>query len=124
MPERVNNIGEILNSFDGIKRAEAPAFLYTKIRARLTRQRSSGIENTTNLISNPVVVFSLLLLILLIDSAVLQFRLKDESEKPGDYAQSNFGEEIGITSEESLQTDEFEQVLFYDPAYNNYVYSY
>ena len=56
-------VEDTLNSLDGIKRAEANPFIYTRIQARLQRSRG-GIERLVSLAGKPVFAFMLLLVVL------------------------------------------------------------
>ncbi len=42
--QRKGRVEQALASLDGIRRAEAPPFLYTRIAAQLGQQKSSGIR--------------------------------------------------------------------------------
>lgn len=56
-------IEDILNSFDGIKRAEANPFLYTRVMARL-QEENSFWTRTINFFTKPAVAFACLVIIL------------------------------------------------------------
>jgi hypothetical protein len=62
-------IDEILGSLDGIKRAEAPAFFYTRLRARM--EKHSGPERSRPWLLRPVFALAALLIVLLINAAVI-----------------------------------------------------
>ena len=66
---------DILNSLDGIKRASAPDFFYSRLRARMERQLIP--DNRSGWILRPVYAIIALFVILLINAAVL---LKDSQE--------------------------------------------
>ena len=63
------NIDDILNSLDGVKRAEAPAFFYTRLRARMDKQ--TGTETSRSGLLRPVFALAALLIVLLINAAVI-----------------------------------------------------
>lgn len=123
MFERATNIEEILSSLDGIKRAEAPPFLYTRIQERLTSQRKSIFENLNILTSKPVRAITFLLLILLLDGLALQSTLSMPG-KSEDSAENSFVDESGITAEEFLGTTDFEEILIYEVPYTDYASGY
>ena len=56
-------IEETLESLDGIRRAEANPFLYTRIQARLNQTRS-GIERVVMFAGRPAFAFLVLLIVL------------------------------------------------------------
>ena len=58
------NIEDILNSLDGIKKAEARPFMYTRIMERLQEDHSFW-GRTISLLSRPVIAFSCLAVVLL-----------------------------------------------------------
>ena len=62
-----NKIEEVLNSLDGINRAEANPFLYTRIKARLNSRRSSIWDKLSSLISRPVIALAGVFLILVLN---------------------------------------------------------
>ena len=62
---------DILNSLDGIRRASAQPFLYTRVMARLSRNTTTGWERMASLISRPAVAFAAITLFLLINAAVV-----------------------------------------------------
>lgn len=106
-PKR-NNIEAILNSLDGVKRAEAPLFLYGRINARLNSSKQSIFEKFSNLISRPVIGFPFLFLVLLMNGIVFQSNLKSAPAKSEN------------TSEALFTGDNFEEILFYDPSDSEY----
>ena len=56
-------VEDTLNSLDGITRAEANPFIYTRIQARLQRSRG-GVERLVSLAGKPAFAFMLLLVVL------------------------------------------------------------
>jgi hypothetical protein len=70
--DRNKKIEEILNSLDGAKRAAAPDFFYTRLKARMLA-RHEGEERIPSKINNrdrilrPVYIVSALLLVILIN---------------------------------------------------------
>jgi hypothetical protein len=72
MTKRTENI---LNSLDGIQRAKAPDFFYSRLRARMERQL--GPEKASGWVLRPVYAIIALFVVLLINAAVL---LRDSNE--------------------------------------------
>ena len=58
-----NRIEDIMNSLDGISRAEANPFLYTRIQARLQRSKS-GLERIALIAGKPAFAMLILLVVL------------------------------------------------------------
>lgn len=56
-------IERTLQSLDGIKRAEANAFLFTRIKARMNK-KSTGWESIFSFISKPVVAIVIVLIVM------------------------------------------------------------
>ena len=66
MPEKNDidkRVEETLNSLDGMRRAEANPFLYTRIKARLQQPRS-GLERLILLAGKPAFAFLVLVIVL------------------------------------------------------------
>ncbi len=82
---------DILNSLDGIKRATAPDFFYSRLRARMEKQLIS--EKKSGWVLRPVYAMIALFVILLINAAVL---LRDNPESTSSLAST--------TDTESMQT--------------------
>ncbi len=102
----------MLSSLDGIKRAEAPPFLYTRIHASLSSPRRGMFENLNNLISKPTIAISFLFLILFMDIIVYQSSFKMIPEEPE------------TTAEDFFATGDFEEMLFYEIPVSDYVPGY
>lgn len=107
-PGKAYNIDAILSSLDGIKRAEAPPFLYTRIQARLHSSRRGIFENLRNLISKPVIAISFLFLILFMDIIVYQSAL------------NILPEESETSAEDIFATNDYEEMLFYEVPESDY----
>jgi hypothetical protein len=108
MFEKANTIDAILDSLDGIKRAEAPQFLYSRIQGRLNSPKPGIFEKLNYLISKPAIVISFVFLILCMDITVFQSSFKSIPEKSG------------IATEDFFVEDNFEEMLFYDVTDSEY----
>ena len=71
-------IDEVLESLDGLQRAEPNPFLYTRVMARINREHDSTWEKIANLFSRPVVAFATIILFIAINAIVL-FKNTDDS---------------------------------------------
>ncbi len=103
----MNTTEAILASMDGIKRAEAPPFLYGRIQAKLNRAETGFFEKLGHLISRPVISISLLFLILFVDGIVI----KSTSTTIPAKSENAF---------EVLLTSDFDETLFYDSPESEY----
>lgn len=75
--KRFDEIHGILNSLDGIRRAEPQPFLYTRLSVRM--ERPAGIwEKSARYLSRPVVAIACLLLVFAVNGLVL---LKNNTKK-------------------------------------------
>lgn len=77
-----NNIHKLVNdtmeSLDNIQRAESMPFLFTRVIARMNRNRDSGWEKLASLISKPTIAFASMLLFIAINAIVL-FRVSENA---------------------------------------------
>ena len=74
--EKNNRTGDILNSLDNIKKAEAPPFFYTRLQARMEKgQRTNGKKGW---IFQPVYAVAMLVLLLAVNAAIL-FQHKEDT---------------------------------------------
>lgn len=67
--EKSNREEEILDSLNGCKRAEIPAFFYTRLKARL--EKESGRSTTRIWLLRPAFAGAALIIILLVNAFVL-----------------------------------------------------
>ncbi len=70
MHEMDRRVEETLNSLDGIRRAEANPFLYTRIRARLDKPRHA-FERVVVLAGKPAFAFLVLVIVLVTNVVVM-----------------------------------------------------
>ena len=64
-----NRVEQVLNAWDGAKRAEAPAFFYTRLRARMDAQQT-GDETPKSWIFRPAFVVASLVLVIIINAFI------------------------------------------------------
>jgi hypothetical protein len=72
-------INRILNSLDGMQRADAPSFFYTRLSARLDKM-SSGISRGQR-VGRPVLLMAGLCLLVVLNVSVIRMVLRDKSVK-------------------------------------------
>ena len=72
MNQQENNerVQKILGSLDGMQRAEAPPFLYTRIRARLQEQPLTSWDRLVQWMARPVVAVAIATGCILLNAAV------------------------------------------------------
>ena len=63
-------IERTLQSLDSVKRAEANAFLFTRIKARMNK-KSSGWEGIFSFVSKPVVAIAIVLIVMAVNGWAL-----------------------------------------------------
>ena len=80
---------DILNSLDGIQRATAPDFFYSRLRARMEKQLVP--EKTSGWVVRPVYAIIALFVVLLINAAVL---LRDSKEPTSNLASTTDTETV------------------------------
>jgi hypothetical protein len=95
--ERNTRIEEVLSSLDGSKRAAAPDFFYTRLRARM--EKGLTPDNSRNRQLRPVYIVSALLLVLAINVFVF---LRGRDETTTTTADNNESVQQSIAAEYSL----------------------
>lgn len=60
-------IERTLQSLDNVNRAEANPFLFTRIKARMTRQQSGVWERTFSFLNRPLIAMAVLVLIMAVN---------------------------------------------------------
>ena len=95
--KRNNRVEEVLSSLDGSKRAVAPDFFYTRLRARMERELTKN--NRRNWVLRPVYIVSALLLVLAVNVFVV---LKGQDETTTATADNNESFQQSIAAEYSL----------------------
>lgn len=63
--EKKDRIEQIINAWDGAKRAEAPAFFYTRLKARM--ERESGEQPVKSWLLKPAFVIATLIAVIVIN---------------------------------------------------------
>jgi|LakMenEpi03Aug12_release.lakeMendotaPanAssembly.Ray.scaffolds.fasta_scaffold782566_2 hypothetical protein len=62
---------EIINSLDGIQRAEPSPFLYTRIHARLLKKQDNPVYTAFSFLTRPSVIMAMVMLILLVNGYIM-----------------------------------------------------
>jgi hypothetical protein len=66
--EKQDRIGQILNAWDGAKKAEAPAFFYTRLKARMEKAVDAPVAKSWLL--KPAFVVATLVLVIVINAFI------------------------------------------------------
>jgi hypothetical protein len=74
--KRNSRIDKALNSLDGVQKAAAPDFFYTRLRARM--EKGIAADNKPNWVLRPAFIFSVLLLIITVNAFVF---LKNQDQE-------------------------------------------
>ena len=96
-----NDIEEILSSFDGIKRAEAPAFFFERIQAKLTSEGAPYFGKIKRTFPSPGLAIKIIPFVILLDFAGFQLQEKK------DIVTTQY-DDSGLSSENDL-----DEALFY-----------
>ena len=96
--EHINKlIEDALNSVDDIKRAEPRPFLLTRINARMNKAKESVWEKAGWFIGRPVVAFTGLCMILLINTMVVMFNNSSTADTITDQVSQTAADEFSYT---------------------------
>ena len=74
-------IDETLNSLDTIQRAKAPAFFYTRLKARLERELENG-GPITRWLTRPALTLSIAAIVLVMNITVIAQLLQQDNSMP------------------------------------------
>lgn len=90
-------VEETLDSLEGMTRAKANPFLFTRVEARL-KQGKSGWEQLTAYVARPTVALAMLCMVVLSNAVVMYWQsAKEESAEP----------QLALTEEYSLNVTAF-----------------
>jgi hypothetical protein len=90
---------EILQSIEGIQRAEAPAFFYTRLMGRMQEPVTAGAV----WLKRPVFAFATLLLLLVLNITAVTHFLKKETPAVQQTGIQGFASEYGLDGSSSYQ---------------------
>ncbi len=72
---------EILNSLDGIQRAEPAPFFYTRVHARLLENQNSPVLSAFRLITRPSFVMAIVMLIVFVNGYLMYNRSMEQQNQ-------------------------------------------
>lgn len=79
-PNNPQKIDEVLNSLEGIQRAKAPAFFYTRLRGRMERELENTGGPLVRLLTRPALALSLAAIILILNTtAIMEMWQQEET---------------------------------------------
>ena len=70
-PNNPEKIDGVLNSLEGIQRAKAPAFFYTRLRGRMERELENTGGPLVRLLTKPALALSLAAVILILNATAI-----------------------------------------------------
>lgn len=70
-PNNPYGIDEVLNSLEGIQRAKAPAFFYTRLRERMERELENTGGPVIHLLTRPALALSLAAIVLILNTTAI-----------------------------------------------------
>ena len=89
-------VEKTLQSLDGVQRAEANPYLFTRIKARM--EKNTSWEHISSFVSRPVIAFATLLLIMAINAFVLFSTGKNEGTGTGEIAVTDIADEYNSSA--------------------------
>ena len=89
-------VEKTLQSLDGVQRAEANPYLFTRIKARM--EKNTSLEHISSFVSRPVIAFATLLLIMAINAFVLFSTGKNEGTGTGEIAVTDIADEYNSSA--------------------------
>ena len=86
-PNNPQKIDEALSSLDGVQRAHAPAFFYTRLRGRMERELESAGGPLVRLLTKPVLALTLAAIILILNATTVLEMWRQDNAVPADNTQ-------------------------------------
>lgn len=86
-PNNPQEIDEALNSLEGIQRAKAPAFFYTRLRGRMERELEYTGGPLVRLLARPALALTLAAIILILNATAIMEMWRQEKTLPAENAQ-------------------------------------
>ena len=101
MQENINNkIEEALNSLDGMEQASAKPFFFTRLEARMLREKNSW-EKISSFVARPAIAFACICAVIMINAAVIFSSQKNNT------VSANQNDEIATVDEYSQVSSNF-----------------
>ncbi len=89
---------EIINSLDGIHRAEPDPFLYTRVHARMLRNENSTVTTILRYITKPSFVMALVMLVILVNGYIMfnRIQMQENQEEMNQSIAAEYGRQNAI----------------------------
>jgi hypothetical protein len=101
MQESINNkIKDALNSLDGMEQASAKPFFFTRLEARMLKEKNSW-EKVSSFVARPAIAFACICAVIMINAAVIFSSQKNST------VNADQSEEIATVDEYSLVSSNF-----------------
>lgn len=97
MNTQQDQINRILQSLEGLRPADAPPFLYAKVKARLAQKKEQGYS-FLSVFSRPAVSFTILLLAVLMNVLILTRTGPQKTNTATNSSVEIFAKEYGLVS--------------------------
>ena len=108
-PDHINNeVEKTLQSLDGLQRAQANPFLYTRIRAKLEQRENSSWEKVFSFVNRPVVALAILFTVILVNSLIVFNNKKQDAATVANTEIRNWSD---MNHEYMASSDNFETEL-------------
>lgn len=97
---------EIINSLEGIQRAEPAPFFYTRVHAKLLENQNSPVLSAFRLITRPAFVMAIVMLIVLVNGYIMYNRslLQQNQDEIGQTIAAEYGRQSTINPYELNET--------------------
>ncbi len=97
---------EIINSLDGIQRAEPAPFFYTRVHAKLLENQNNPVLSVFKLITRPAFVMTVVLLIVLVNGYIMYNRnlLQQSQDEMSQTIAAEYGRQSTINPYELNET--------------------
>lgn len=90
-------IEEIIDSLDGLERAEPSPFFYTRVQARLVEKQSSPYTTAFRLITRPAFVMAVVMLIIVVNGYIMYNRSElQQQDEIGQTIAAEYGRQSTI----------------------------
>ena len=95
-------VNEVMDSLDGMGRAKANPFLFTRVEAKLRQGGRSAWDTMTSYISRPAVALAMLCMVIFSNGVVMYWQAG-----PGDTPATSNDQPIALTEEYDLNVSSF-----------------
>jgi len=90
-------VNKTLDSLEGLKKAEANPWLFTRIKARLEREEKSVWSKAISFIGKPAIAFAAILLVVIINASVIVKSSSGQTQSTGQDPEQLFASEYNLS---------------------------